>query len=107
MKPTNVIVYILLGLCLMLLLNTTLQNCELKKEQQKLQSLQLAYRDSMKAQIDRITNRRIDTLAVINNYQKTIIKEVEKKKDEILNLTHIDSIIQRYFKYRPIDSTDR
>lgn len=107
MKQRNIFIYILLGICTMLLLNTTIQNCELKKEQKKLQSLQLAYRDSIKAQINRISASRRDTVDIINNFQKTIIKEVEKKKDEINNINDIDSLIRIYYSLRPVDKTDK
>lgn len=103
------IMYMLFGVCILLLVNSTLQNCELKKEQTKLRNLQLAYRDSIKAQIERLAAARMDTIPIINNYQKEIIREVEKEKDEIFNLTHIDSIIKRYYQLRPVpaDSADR
>lgn len=106
MKINDIAVYILLGLCVALLINSTLQNCELKREQEKLRTLQIAYRDSVKAQIDRISKSRRDTLDIINNYQKTIIREVEKKKDEINNISNIDSLIRLYYHYRPVDKTN-
>lgn len=107
MKINNVAIYILFAVCILLLVNSTFQNCELKKEQQKLQSLQLAYRDSIKAQIDRISASRRDTLDAINNYQKTIKREVDKKKDEISNINDIDSLIRLYYSLRPVDKTDK
>ena len=106
MKENLFIKITLIALGLMLI-NSTLQNCELKREQQKFRNLQIAYSDTLKAQIERIAARRIDTLAVINNYQDTIIKEVEKKKDEISNTTDIDSLIRLYYRYRPVVKADK
>ena len=103
----NLFIKIILIVLGMMLINSTLQNCELKREQQKFRNLQIAYSDTLKAQIERIANRRIDTLAVINNYQDTIIKEVEKKKDEISNTTDIDSLIRLYYRYRPVVKADK
>jgi Flp pilus assembly protein TadB len=103
MKDLNkVIIYILLIGCIVLLINSTLQNCELKKEQEKFRNLQIAYRDTIKAAIERSISSRMDSLKQIKNTQTTIIKEVEKKKDEIFNLTNIDSIIKRYYSTRPV-----
>ena len=103
----NLFIKIILIVLGMMLINSTLQNCELKREQQKFRNLQIAYSDTLKAQIERIAARRIDTLAVINNYQDTIIKEVEKKKDEISNTTDIDSLIRLYYRYRPVVKADK
>lgn len=97
---------ILLVLVGVFLVNTAIQNCELKKQQERTLNIQLEHSKQLQKIINQDISRRLDTVRLADTYitQKTI--EREKILYEIYNTNNIDSLFMLYFKYRP-DSTAR
>ena len=100
----NLFIKILLVVLVIMLINSIVQNCELKKQQEKVVGIQLEHSKQLQQIINEDILKRRDTVKLADTYitQKTI--EREKIKYEIYNTTNIDSLIRLYFKLRP-DST--
>lgn len=97
----NLFVIILLVVIGIMLINSTIQNCALKKQQEKTLSIQLEHSKQLQQIINEDITKRRDTIKLADTYitQKTI--EREKIKYEIYNTNNIDSLIRLYFKFRP------
>ena len=97
----NLGVKILLIVLGIMLISSMIQNCALKKQQDKVLNLQLEHSAQLQEIINEDITKRRDTVKLADTYitQKTI--EREKIKYEIYNTNNIDSLIRLYFKYRP------
>ena len=97
----NLFVKILLVLVGIMLINSTIQNCELKKQQEKTLTLQLEHSKQLKKIIEADISKRRDTVKLADTYITQKIIEREKIKYEIYNTNNIDSLTRLYFKFRP------
>jgi hypothetical protein len=97
----NLFIKILLVVLAMMLINNMLQNCELKKQQEKTLGIQLEHSKQLQKIINEDIGRRRDTVRLADTYiyNKTI--EREKVRYEIYKTANIDSLVKLYFRLRP------
>jgi len=97
----NLIEKILLFVIVVLLINSTFQQCQIKNEQTRLVKQQLAVSDSTKKQINRIIATRRDSIIKENNYIRDVIKWKERANNEVIQTNNVDSLIILYWRNRP------
>lgn len=105
----NKMIYLLLGLVLVLLISNTLQDCSNRERTEAEYKKQIARSEQMAEDLEKLAARRIDSTHTIERKITERIIEKEREQNEILNLTNLDSVIKRYYYWRPdsVSSTDR
>lgn len=105
----NKIIYLLLALVLVLLINNTLQDCSNQERTEAEYKKQIERSQKLSENLEKLASRRIDSTHTIERIKTELIIEKEREQNEILNLTNIDSVIKRYYYWRPdsVSSTDR
>lgn len=102
MEKFNKVIQLLIVVILILTAMNYIESCnarrdtnrQLKKEMDSLNVQMITLQKSVSARRDTVINKNI--------YQKEILKEVEKKKDEITNTNNADYLIKLYYRLRPI-----
>lgn len=95
------LIYLILILVLVFTLINFVDSCNERRTTNKILIDQLKRNDSLEVRLKELIAVRRDSVIIITNNQKEIIKEGEKKKNEIINTNNIDSLRVLYYRYRP------
>jgi hypothetical protein len=105
----NKIVYLLLGVIIVMLINDMFQSCSRDQKSEAEYKKQIERTEKLSKDIEVIAARRVDSIHTLEKKLTERIIEKEKVQHEIYNITDIDSVVKRYYYWRPdeADSTDR
>ena len=102
MPMKDSLVKILLGIIIIILVVQSINSCSRDSRDNTNYEKQNKKLDSISLDLNRQASKRIDTLRIQNNKLTIIEKQKETEQNEVLNLTNSDSILKRYYSYRPV-----
>ena len=105
----NKIVYLLLGVIIVMLISDMFQSCSRDQKSEAEYKKQIERTEKLSKDLEVLASRRVDSIHTIEKKLTERIIEKEKVQHEIYNITNLDSVVKRYYYWRPdeADSTDR